>query len=133
MGLRRAPLLPEQSWLLRPQDAGPKRVHYSQTPRAQSPLNPFYTWCNMLLTGLHRSPISQHSSSSPHIFPYSLFTSSLFFPPSLHTLELEVIIIIIISAASVDGFSCSCLLYRHKLPIPYKKTPIVCLGTCAKK
>ena len=38
-------------------DAGPKHCHYSQTSRAKSPLNPFYTWCNMLLTGLHHSPV----------------------------------------------------------------------------
>ena len=30
-------------------DAGPKRCHHSQTSRAQSPLNPFYTWYNMML------------------------------------------------------------------------------------
>ena len=28
----------------------------SQTSRAKSPLNPLYTWCIMLLTGLHLSP-----------------------------------------------------------------------------
>ena len=38
-------------------DAGPKRCYHSQTSRAQSPLNQFYTWCNMLLTGLHHSPV----------------------------------------------------------------------------
>ena len=38
-------------------DAGLKRCHHSQTCRAQYPFNPFYTWCNMLLTGLHHSPV----------------------------------------------------------------------------
>ena len=38
-------------------DAGPKCCHHFQTSRAQSPLNPFYTWCNMFLTRLHHSPV----------------------------------------------------------------------------
>ena len=41
-------------------DAVPKRCqfcHHYKTSRAQSPLNPFYTWCNMLLTGARHSPI----------------------------------------------------------------------------
>ena len=45
--------------LKRPQDAGSKRCHVSQTSCAQSPLNTFYTWCNMLLTGW---PIIAHHS-----------------------------------------------------------------------
>ena len=38
-------------------DSGPKRCQYSQTTRTQSPLNPFYTWSNMLLTALHHSTV----------------------------------------------------------------------------
>ena len=38
-------------------DDGQKRYHHSKTSRAQSPLNPSHTWCNMLLTGLHHSPV----------------------------------------------------------------------------
>ena len=38
-------------------DVGPKRCHHSQTSRAKSPLNPSYTWGNMLLTELHHSPV----------------------------------------------------------------------------
>ena len=30
---------------------------WSQTARAQSIINPVYTWCNMLLIGLHHSPV----------------------------------------------------------------------------
>ena len=41
----------------RDRDAGLKLCHYSLTSRAQSPLNHFYTWRNMLLTGLHHSPV----------------------------------------------------------------------------
>ena len=37
VGLRRPPLEPLQSRLEKPRDAGPKRCHYSQTSRAQSP------------------------------------------------------------------------------------------------
>ena len=37
-------------------DAGPKLCQCSQYSRAQTPLNPFYTCCNLLLTGLHHSP-----------------------------------------------------------------------------
>ena len=39
------------------QDAGPKRCQHPQTSRVQSSLNPFYRRCNMLLSGLHHSPV----------------------------------------------------------------------------
>ena len=65
---------------------------YSQTFRAQSPLNPFWIWCNMLLTGLHHSPVVSiplllfsNSSILPFHFP-------LFFSP-LRARELGPIII----------------------------------------
>ena len=38
-------------------NASPKRCCYSQTSRAQSSLNSFYIWCNILLTGLQHSPV----------------------------------------------------------------------------
>ena len=38
-------------------DAGPKRCHLYQTSRAQSSLNPFYTWCDILPSGLHHLPV----------------------------------------------------------------------------
>ena len=65
-------------------DAGPKLCHHSQTSRAQSPLNPFYTWCNMLLTELPHSPVVS--------IPLPLLSNSpLSFPP-LRAQELESII-----------------------------------------
>ena len=60
-------------------DSGPKRCHHSQTSRTQSPLNPLYIWCNMMLTGLHHSSQPAFPSSSPQILSYSPFTSHLFF------------------------------------------------------
>ena len=51
VGLRRPPICN----LYR--DARLKHYHHSQTSRAQSPFNPFYTWCNMLLTEFHHSPV----------------------------------------------------------------------------
>ena len=57
----------------------PKRFHHSQTSRAQSPLNHFYTWCNTLLTGLHHSPVVS--------IPLFLPSNSSILPlhlPSLH-------------------------------------------------
>ena len=77
--------------LRRPPDAGPKHCQHSQISRAQSPLNLFHTWCNMLLTGLHQSPVV----SIPLLLPskYSYFTSLLSLPP-LHARELGAIIII---------------------------------------
>ena len=85
VGLWRPPLLPPQSsW--RDRDAGPKRCHYSQTFRAQSPHNPLYTWCNMLLTGF--------PFSSPQILSYSPFIPPPP-PPPLHAWALGAIIIIL--------------------------------------
>ena len=63
----------------RDQNAGPKRCYYSQASRAQSPLNAFCTWCNMLLTVVAPLP-----SFSPQILLYSPFTSTFFFPPHVH-------------------------------------------------
>ena len=63
----------------------------SETSRAQSPLNSFSTWCNMLLTvWVAPFPRSQHC---PQVHPYSPFTSSLYSPP-LCAQELGAIIII---------------------------------------
>ena len=68
----------------RNRDVGPKCCHYSQTSRAQSPLNPFYTWynhhvaTNMLLTGLHQSPVV----SIPLLLPSNLTIIPLQ-PPTL--------------------------------------------------
>ena len=84
VGLRRLPVEPIQSWLKRPRDAGPKRCHNSQTSRAQSPLNPFYTWCNMLLTGLHNSLVV----SIPLLLPSNSSILSFFFPPPFPPLLL---------------------------------------------
>ena len=60
-------------------NAGPKRCHHSQTSRTQSPLNQFYTWFNLLLTGLHHSfevRITLHLPSNSSIL-------TLQFPPLL--------------------------------------------------
>ena len=103
-------------------DSHPKHFHHSQTCRVQSPLNPFYTWCNMLLTGSAQCQHCQHSlvvstgsavltqsavgqqcprsQHSPQIPPYSPFTSPPFFPP-LRARELEAIIIIIVQSIAV--------------------------------
>ena len=62
--------------------ARPKRCHHSQTSRTQSPLNPFYTWCNMLLTGLHHSPVVSISL----LIPSNSSILSLHFPPMLPSL-----------------------------------------------
>ena len=51
-----------------------KRCQHSQTSRAQSPLNLLYTWCNMLLTGLHQSPVVS--------IPLFLPSNSSILPPS---------------------------------------------------
>ena len=67
---------------LKNQDVGPKFCHYSQTTPAWSILNPFYTWCTMLLTGLHHSPVvniplllhyifSMYSLPPPSPLPFS--------------------------------------------------------------
>ena len=55
---------------------------HSQTSRAKSPLNHFYTWCNMSLTGLH------HSSevSIPLLLPSNSFIFPLHIPPLLLSL-----------------------------------------------
>ena len=57
-------------------DAGPKWFHHSQTSCAHSSLNPsFYTWCNMLLTGLHNSTVISISlllTSISSILPFQL-------------------------------------------------------------
>ena len=68
-----------QSRLKKPRDAGPnpKHCHYPQTSRAQSPLNPFYTWCNILLTGLHHSLIV----SIPLLLPSNFSILPLHLPP----------------------------------------------------
>ena len=47
--------------------------------------NPFHPWCNVLLTGLHHFPRSQHSASPPLKF---------FHTPPLCARELGAIIII---------------------------------------
>ena len=57
-------------------DTGPKRCHNSQTSRAQFPLNYFYTWCNMLLTGSHHSPVVR----IPLIIPSTSFILPLHLP-----------------------------------------------------
>ena len=59
VGLRRTSVAALQSRLKKPRDAdpNPKLCHYPQTSSVQSPLKPFYTWCNMLLTGLHHSHV----------------------------------------------------------------------------
>ena len=62
--------------------ADPNHCHHSQSSRTQSPLNPFYTWCNMLLTGLYHSPLVSIPlllSSNSSI----LLLHLLFFLPSL--------------------------------------------------
>ena len=58
--------------------------HCSQTSHAKSSLNPFCTWCNMLLTVVAPFLHSQHSPPSP----------LKFFLPRLHARELGAIIII---------------------------------------
>ena len=61
-------------------DAGPKRCQHSQTYRAQSPLNLFYTWCNMLLTRLHHSPVVSiplFLPSNSSLYPLHLPSPSL--------------------------------------------------------
>ena len=72
-------------------DAGPKCCQHSQTSRAQSPLIPFYTWCNFFLTGLHYSPVVG--------IPLLLLSNSFILPLHLPPLarELGAIIIIIIA------------------------------------
>ena len=61
------------SW--RDRDAGPKRCHYS-------PLNSFYTWCSILLTGLHHSPVV----SIPLLLPSNFSIVLLHRPPLLISL-----------------------------------------------
>ena len=67
-------------------DTGPKRCQHSQISRDQTPFNLFYTWCNMLLTGLHRSPVVS--------IPLFLPTNSSILPTPLRARELEAIITI---------------------------------------
>ena len=50
-------------------DAGLKCCHHPQTSPVQSPLNPFYTWCNMLLIGLHHSLVGGADGSSMYKSP----------------------------------------------------------------
>ena len=52
-------------------NAGPKHCHHCQTSRDQSPVDPFYAWCNMLLTGMHHSPVVSILLLFPQILPYS--------------------------------------------------------------
>ena len=66
-----------------------QRCHYSQTSRAQSPFNLSYTWCNMLLTGLHYSPVV----SIPFFLP-SISSILPLHPHPLRARELGVIIIV---------------------------------------
>ena len=61
------------------QEAGPKHCHNSQTSRSQSPLNPSYTWCSMLLTGLHQYPVV----SIPLLLPSNSSMLPLHLPPLL--------------------------------------------------
>ena len=59
------------------------------------PTQPFYTWCNMFLTGLHHSPVVSiplFLLSNSSILPFHLFPFP--FPP-LRAPEFEAIIIII--------------------------------------
>ena len=50
-------------------DAGPKYCHNFQTSRAKPPLNPFYTWCKvLLLAGLHHSHVVSNPLPLPSIF-----------------------------------------------------------------
>ena len=53
-------------------DAGRKCCHHSQTSRVQSPLNLFHTCCNMLLTGLHHSPVLSQLQICRHLPPPSV-------------------------------------------------------------
>ena len=84
-------------------DAGPKRCHHSQTSRAQSPLNPFYTWCNILLTEFHYSPVV----SIPLVLPSN--TSILLL--SLTCTRVRGIIIIM----TILRYNWSVLLNRNNL------------------
>ena len=67
---------------------GPNRCQYSQTSRTESPLNTFYTWYNVVLTGLHRSPVVSIPFYSPQTLPCSRFTSLL---PSLLSLTCTTV------------------------------------------
>ena len=58
----------------RPRYASPKRCHSSETFRAQSPLNPFYIWSNMLLTGMHYSTVVSIPLLLPLLRPSSKCT-----------------------------------------------------------
>jgi len=51
----------------RDRDAGPKCCHYSQISHAQSPLNRFCTWCNMMLSGLYPRKINNSSVHLPRL------------------------------------------------------------------
>jgi len=79
-------------------DAGLKRCHYSQASRAQSALNPFYTWCNMLLTGLHHSPVVSN--------PILLLSNPSILPLHLRARELGVIIIMMLKLINLDLIKC---------------------------
>ena len=59
-----------------------KRCHHSQTSRAQSSLNPFQGWCNMLLTGLHHHPIVS--------IPFFLPSNSSILSPLLASLTCTI-------------------------------------------
>ena len=61
---------------------GSKPCQHSQTSRAKSPLNPFYTWCKILLTGLHHSPVG----SIPLLLPTNSSIFPLHLPPLLISL-----------------------------------------------
>ena len=63
-------------------DTDPKRCHQSQTSCAQLWLKPFYTWCNMLLTGLHHSSVV----SIPLLLPSNSSILPLHIPTLLPTL-----------------------------------------------
>ena len=63
-------------------DAGPNHCRHSQTSCAQSPFDPFYAWSNMLLTGLHHSPVA----SIPLLLPSNSSILPLHLPPLLPSL-----------------------------------------------
>ena len=89
VGLRR----PLQSRLKRLRYAIPKRCHYFQTPRVQPPLNPFYTWCNMLLTRLHHFSVvgivllPWNSSTLPPVHSFACTRATLIKNPFLRSNE----------------------------------------------
>ena len=76
-------------------NASPKRCHNSQTSRAQSPLNNFYTWCNMLLTGLPHSPVVSIPLILPSNTSILLLHLTSLLPSPLSAWELGAIIIML--------------------------------------